>query len=251
MRAILADLHVHTALSPCAADEMTPPAIVRAAREAGLELIAICDHNTATNTAPTQAAGARAGLAVLCAMEITTAEEVHVVGVFPDSATACAAAETVRATLPDADASYYQRFGPQREMDADGHVLATEPKMLAGASGLDLAATVALIHAHAGLAIAAHVNRPSFSVLSQLGLFPPDVIFDAIEVFTPCGPANARCSAAVEELARLGLPIIASSDAHYPGDIGRCRTGFLLEAPTFEELRLALAGACGRSVRRA
>lgn len=251
MKAFLADLHIHTALSPCAADEMTPPAIVRAALEAGLEMIAICDHNAATNTAPTQAAAADAGLAVLAAMEVTTSEEVHVVGLFPDSAAARAAADVVRATLPDADASYYNRFGPQHELDADGRVLAMEPKMLAGASGLDLAATVALIHEHAGLAIAAHVNRPSFSVLSQLGLFPPGVAFDAIEVFTPSGPQALPEAAVVESLAAHGLPIIASSDAHHPGDIGRCRTALTLETPTFEELGLALAGAAGRGVRRA
>ncbi len=253
MKPFLADLHIHSGLSPCAADEMTPPAIVQAALEAGLEMIAICDHNAATNTAATQAAGAKAGLAVLAAMEVTTAEEVHVVGFFPAAPDANAAADAVRATLPNADDTYYQRFGVQQEMDADGRVLGMEPRMLASASGLDLSATVDLIHRHGGLAVAAHVNRPSFSVLSQLGLFPLDVAFDAIEVFTPCGPGGARGSntAAIEKLAALGKPILASSDAHFLGDIGRCRTTLTLESPTFDEFRLALTGAGGRGVRRA
>ena len=38
-----ADLHIHTALSPCGSDEMTPLGIIEAALEAGLEMIAICD----------------------------------------------------------------------------------------------------------------------------------------------------------------------------------------------------------------
>lgn len=254
MKPLLADLHIHTALSPCAAREMTPPAIVRTALEAGLSMIAICDHNAATNTAATQMAGARVGLAVLAAMEITTAEEVHVVGVFPDSSSACAAAAEVQATLPDANAAYYERFGPQQELDADGRVLAMEPKMLATASTLDLAAAVALIHEHGGLAIAAHVNRPSYSVLSQLGLFPDDAAFDALEVFTPCGPAAAPHAAATDALRALNrdeLAVLAASDAHFLADIGRCRTELTLDAPTFDELALALRGIDGRGVQHA
>jgi 3',5'-nucleoside bisphosphate phosphatase len=351
MKSFAADLHIHTALSPCAADEMTPPAIVRAALETGLQMIAICDHNTAGNTAACQAAAARcaadtgAALAVLAGMEVTTAEEVHVVSIFPDPPAAEAAAAEVRATLPDADPAYYARFGGQHLLDADGEVIGTEPKMLATATTLDLAATVALIHRHRGVALAAHVNRPSFSVLSQLGLFPPDAGFDAIEVFTPAGappggfsaptgglsapagglsaPAGGlstplgaafgaasvkqntartrnlatasrpdsrtdravksdtvpdhvpaaecdraasavpvqdggpsassaplqKCGTAESAVQPAGLAVVASSDAHYPTDIGTVRCELTLEAPTFAEFVLALRGTGGRGVR--
>ena len=89
MNVCFADLHVHTALSPCADAGMTPPAIVDAALAEGLAMIAVCDHNTARNAAAVQAA-AGARLAVIAGIEITTAEEVHVVGLFP---TPSAAAE--------------------------------------------------------------------------------------------------------------------------------------------------------------
>jgi len=274
VKAFAADLHVHTGLSPCAAEEMTPPAIVQAAVERGLAMIAICDHNAAGNARATIEAARRAAgfspggatrargasgvkLTVIAGMEITTAEEVHVVGLFPGVGAAEAAAEEVRATLPDGDEAYTRRFGGQRVMDADGRVVAEEPKMLAAASGLDLSAAVALVKKHGGVAVAAHVNRRSFSVFSQLGLFPADAGFDALEVFTPClaaaqpaadGPSGR---ADVRELRKLGLPMVASSDSHFLADIGRARSVFEMEAPTFEELVLALRGVGGRRVTHA
>jgi len=243
VKAFAADLHIHTGLSPCAADEMTPPAIVQAALERELAMIAICDHNTAGNAAATQAAAGRR-VAVLAGMEVTTAEEVHVLGLFPDADAAEAAGAEVRATLPPADAAYYERFGPQYRMDATGRVVAQESRMLALASTLELSDAVALIHRHRGVAIAAHVNRPSFSVISQLGMFPRDAGFDALEVFSAPGFPSR-----VAEFAPLGLPVLTSSDSHFLGDIGSARSTFTLRRPSFEELVLALRGTGGRGVR--
>jgi len=269
VKSFLADLHVHTALSPCAGEEMTPPAIVQAALDCGLSMVAICDHNSAGNVAAAQEA-ARAAcarglrhsasaapcdvLSVIPGMEITTAEEVHVVGLFPDAEAAQAAAAEVQATLPEADAEYYQRFGPQRQLDAQGRLVGLERRMLAAASTLSLAQTVALIHQHGGLAVAAHVDRPSFSVMSQLGMFPTDAGFDAIELFVPCGGAGGAAPRPVQDPVRWavwGLPIVWSSDAHFLNDVGRCRTAFTIMAPTFSELVQALRGVDGRSVRGA
>ncbi len=105
MKSLACDLHVHRALSACAAREMTPPDIVATALERGLDMIAVCDHNSAGNAAAVQqAAGERLG--VVAGMEITTAEEVHVLGLFPDAQTAASAATTVAASLPDTDEEY-------------------------------------------------------------------------------------------------------------------------------------------------
>jgi hypothetical protein len=310
MRLFAVDLHVHTALSPCAADDMTPPRIVQAALEHGLAMIAICDHNAAGNVPSCVAAAASLGraatrvrkdrrrrenrqaqpagdatagfegdangagqagveatpevpsqrrrrpaaphtLTVLAGMEIATAEEVHVVGIFPNPAAASAAGAEVRRTLPDATVAYHKKFGQQDLLDASGNILDSELKMLGMAAGFDLAATIDLIHRHGGLAIAAHVNRPMYSVMSQLGVFPADAGFDAIEVFCPHSdglePA-APDESVLREFAGYGLPIVTSSDAHYLGDIGRCRTVVRVREPSFEELALALRGAGGRRV---
>ncbi len=259
MKRFLADLHIHTALSPCAADEMTPPAIVEQARRCGLAMIAVCDHNAAGNTAScceSAARGAGPALTVLAGIEITTAEEVHVLGLFASPTAAGAAAEAVRATLPEADDAYYARFGEQAVLDGDGRVVGREPRMLAGATTFALPAAVQLVHQYGGLAIAAHVNRPSFSVFSQLGVFPTDAGFDALEVFAPCGPADADdrlrtrgpAREALAACGRYGLPLLSSSDSHYLSDIGSARSVLRLMAPTFEELAAALRGEGGRGV---
>jgi predicted metal-dependent phosphoesterase TrpH len=240
MMRIRADLHVHTALSPCAAEEMTPPEIVRAALESGLEMVAICDHNAAGNTAAVMlAAGER--LCVVAGIEITTREEVHVLGLFGDSVRAQAVAARVGADLPAVSEGYERRFGAQTLMDAAGSVVGREERMLASASGLALEEAVALIKAHAGVAVAAHVNRPSFSVTSQLGTIPTDVGFDALEVFTPAG-------AKAEDYREYGLPVLTSSDSHYPGDVGSVYTALDVEEATFDELVLAVGGREGRRV---
>jgi len=235
---------------------MTPPAIVQAAIDCGLGMIAICDHNAAGNAAAVQEVALRtSGVTVLAGIEITTTEEVHVVGLFSDSAAAAATAEVVRATLPESTPESRSRFGEQRVMDAEGRIIGHEDRMLAAATTLDLATTVQLIRRNHGIAVAAHVNRKSYSVLSQLGLFPSDVEFDAIEVFSPCGPRPANEQAgpppaetAAAKFRSLGLPVIASSDAHFLADIGRARSEARMEAPTFDELVLALRGLGGRSV---
>ena len=243
MNVCAADLHVHTALSPCADGEMTPPAIVEKALAEGLGMIAVCDHNSARNAAAVQlAAGER--LAVLAGMEVTTAEECHVVGLFPDAGAAQAAGAEVGATLPPADAGYETFFGEQQVLDAGGAEVAREQLALATASSLDVDAAVALIHRHGGLAVAAHIDRRGFGVIAQLGFFPDEAGFDAVEVSRHVGVAPED-----EEPYRAHrLPLVHSSDAHYLADIGAARTAVRCERPGFDELALALAGRDGRGL---
>lgn len=240
----MADLHIHTVLSPCAEESMTPAAIVWEALERGLAMIAICDHNAAANTAAAQRA-AGDELAVIAGIEITTTEEVHLVGLFPDAASACAVADKVRAGLPPL-VERTRWMGEQRIVDEEGSILGREPKMLAAASAFSLAEAVELVRWHGGLAIAAHLDRPSFSVLSQLGMMPEGLAFDAIEV-SPAGLKKGKH----KEFAPLGWAIVCSSDAHSTDEIGDGRTVFELEEPTFEELRKAFRAEGGRRCRLA
>ena len=247
LRSIRADLHVHTALSPCGSDEMTPPAIVAAALAKGLDMIAVCDHNTAGNVGATQQAAQVAGgrLAVLAGMEITSVEEVHVLGLFPDLAAAEEVAAKIRAHLPAADPDYYAFFGEQPVLAADGHATGVETACLALATPLDLTESVELVHSVGGLAIAAHVDRKSFSVFSQLGFFPQDAGFDGVEV-----SRHVRSdSPLLEEFAGLGLPMTSSSDSHFLEEIGTAATELWVKDATFSELALALAGSEGRNVQ--
>ena len=243
MNVCLADLHVHTALSPCADGAMTPPAIVEAALAEGLAMIAVCDHNSARNAAAVQEAAGRR-LAVLAGMEITTAEECHVVGLFPGAAAAEAAGAEVGATLGGADDDYETFFGEQLVLDAAGRETGRERLALATASRLDLDAAVGLVHRHGGLAVAAHIDRKSFGVIGQLGIFPAAAGFDAVELSRHI-PAGSEREAG---FAVHGLPLLHSSDAHYLADVGAARTALVCERADFAELVLAVRGHEGRRV---
>ncbi|MFB3892835.1 MAG: PHP-associated domain-containing protein [Phycisphaerae bacterium] len=242
LSAIGADLHIHTALSPCADKEMTPPAIVHEAVRKGLSLIAICDHNSSANAAAVQEA-AGDGLTVLAGVEVTTAEEVHVLGIFPDAPAARRVAEDIAAALPVAAPDYFERFGVQLLMDARGQSVGRMEKMLVTASVFSLSEVVNRITNGSGLAIAAHTNRPSFSVISQLGDFPSGVRFSAIEVTArrPEGRIGVL-------LAQSGFPMVASSDSHRLEDIGSSRTLLRMRRASFDELGMALRGEGGRRI---
>ena len=239
MKRFKADLHIHTALSPCAETQMSPPAIVEEAIGKGLDMIAVCDHNAAGNTAAVKKAAGN-NIAVIAGMEITTVEDIHVLGLFPQEDAACLAANKVGATLPLVKKSSDQPSS-QLLMDENARILGTEPKILAASSTLSLKECIALIKKHRGLAVAAHVNRPCFSVLSQLGLFPKNAGFDAIEIFS-----KARSPPLAKEYVSFGLPIIISSDSHFLVEIGSATTMIEMKKPAFDELALAIKGVAGR-----
>ena len=211
----MADLHVHTRISPCASADMTAQAIAGEAFRRGLAMIAVCDHNTAAAAEPlAEAASAIEGAPVVIAgIEITTREEAHVLGWFPSAETAGEAAGELRAN----------------------------PALSSAATQCTLSETVDLIHRHGGLAAAAHVDRRSFSVPGQLGFIPPDVPFDALEI-SAAGVDRGRA----EAFAGYGLPLVSSSDCHFLEDLGCGCTLLEVEAPAFDELARAFGRRDGR-----
>lgn len=202
-------------------------------------MIAICDHNSAANCAAVQEAAGEV-LAVLAGLEITTAEEAHVLGLFPDAEHASNAGNEVCATLPRVT-SQSRRFGEQLIMNAAGEAVSCETRMLSTSSAFSLSEAVLLIKRHEGVAVASHVDRPSYSVMSQLGFFPPDSGFDAIEI-----SAAGRRAGRQEAFAPLRLPMLVSSDSHYLSEVGAGRTCLEVQDATFHEFTLALRGAEGR-----
>ncbi len=230
-----ADLHIHTCLSPCAEREMSPPGVVRTAREKGLDLIAVCDHNSAENVAATACAARGTGLAVIGGMEICTREEVHVLGLFADDLALASAQDAVYQNLSGENDP--ELFGEQLVMNERGEVVARNSRLLIGATGLSLKEVVETIHGLGGLAIAAHVDRPRFGLISQLGFVPPGLELDAAEACSDNLPALPK-----------GLSVVRSSDAHRPEEIGSRCTRFMVEEPTAGEVGMALRGVEGRRV---
>ena len=235
MRVLHADLHIHTCLSPCADREMSPAAVVRWALERGLDVIAICDHNSAENVEAASRAAERAGLAVIGGMEITSREEVHVLGLFHEDGLLRAAQDVVYDNLPGENDP--DTFGEQLVTDEEDRVVGHNRRLLIGATELTLGEVVRTIHELGGIAIASHVDRPSFSVLSQLGFIPDGLGLDAVEVCSEDVPAIPE-----------GLAMVRSSDAHRLEEIGARRTRFLLERPTALEIGMALRRTAGRRI---
>ncbi len=232
---MLADLHIHTCLSPCADRGMSPRAVAREASRRGLHVIAVCDHNSAENVEATRHAAEETGLAVIGGMEICTREEVHVLALFKDDHALGRAQEAVYESLTGENDP--ETFGEQVVMNERGDVVRFNTRLLIGATDLSLDEVIEAIHGLGGMAIAAHVDRPSFGIIGQLGFIPPELPLDGVEV----------CAAHLPSLPK-DLAVVRSSDAHRLDEIGSRRTGFLLEAPTAPEIEMALRRREGRKV---
>jgi hypothetical protein len=221
---------------------MSPKKIVQKSLEQHLDLIAICDHNTAENAAATLREGTRQGIAVLPGMEICSKEEVHLVALFNNIEDTLKMQEYVYAHLPGKNQP--EVFGHQVVADEHDQVLGENPRLLIGATQLSLLDIVEKAHHLGGICISAHVDRPSYSLIGQLGFIPEDLHLDAVEV-----SYRVPLEKALTEVVGINdYPCVTSSDAHFLHDIGKVWTEFVLAAPSLEEIRLALAGVNGRRI---
>jgi predicted metal-dependent phosphoesterase TrpH len=213
---------------------MKATAIVKQAKKLGLDMIGICDHNSAENVMAVMKAGMREGLSVIAGMEITCREEAHILGLFEDERTLMQMQEVIYANLPGENSE--ESFGPQTIIDEWDRVVGTNRRLLIGATTLAVEQVVEAIHERSGLVIASHVDRERFSLIGQLGFIPEGLSLDAVEV--------ARPSAMQQQ---YDFPVVTSSDAHFPEDIGTNCTYFTLEEPSVSEIRRALRHEMGRS----
>ena len=236
------DLHVHTCLSPCAELDMHPMALVQKALEANLDMIAICDHNSSANVPYVINAARTSQLKILPGMEITTSEEVHLLAIFDSLSNLISLQNIIDQHLPGENDE--ERFGVQAIVNENGEVEGINNQLLIGATDLSLDTLIGYIHQFDGLAIAAHIDRESFSVLSQLGFIDDNAGFDALEITHLTGFDQARIK--YQELFKYSF--IVSSDSHYIKDLGQNFSRFYLEEPSFAELKMALKKQNGRCV---
>lgn len=232
---VRADLHVHTCLSPCADEQMQATAIVKQARTMGLDMIGICDHNSAENVAAVVKAGLREGLSVIAGMEITSREEAHILGLFETEQDLMQMQDLVYKNL--SGENYEESFGPQTVVDEWDRVVGTNRRLLIGATALSVEQVVDAIHERGGLAIASHVDRERFSLIGQFGFIPKGLRLDAVEVSRPSSTAQG-----------YGYPVVVCSDAHFLEDIGKSFTCFMVENLSLSEIRKALCNEMGRKI---
>ncbi len=240
LRSYKADLHIHTCLSPCTDLDMSPQAIARQAKLREIDILGICDHNSAENVPALIQAAAPYAIRVLPGMEVTSQEEVHVLALFDELEPALELQEIVYAHLPGENDE--NAFGMQVVVNAEGEVLHFNQKLLIGASTLTIEEVTGHIRARSGLAIASHIDREGFSLLGQLGFIPDHLTLDALEISPRITFSKA------EEKFRPRLPLICSSDAHYVQDIGSGCTTFYLAEGTAREIRMALQNQEGRKL---
>lgn len=208
------DLHIHSCLSPCGDDDMTPANLVGMAAVKGLDVIALTDHNTCRNCPAALYHGKNYGVTVIPGMELTTEEEVHVICLFP----------TLKDAL-DFDAFVQKRlmpipnrediFGKQQIMDEEDEVTGTMEYLLINATSISFDEAFLQASSFHGIAYPAHVDKTSTSLISNLGFVPPGSTFSCAEFHSFKNLHRIRR----EHPYFNGCNVICCSDAHYLEDI--------------------------------
>jgi len=240
LRTMKADLHIHTCLSPCGELEMSPLGIVRKASEKSIDILGICDHNSAENVPALMKAARKFKISVLPGMEVTSHEEVHILALFDEPEDAFKLQEIVYANLPGENDE--ETFGLQVVVNEKGDVVRFNNKLLIGASTLSVETVVRTIRSLKGMAIASHIDREGFSLIGQLGFIPDHLQLDALEI-----SPKITYHEAIEKFDP-SYPLACFSDAHFLDEIGRGVTSFHIEEGTTEEIRKAFQNKEGRKV---
>ena len=201
------DLHMHSCLSPCGADDMTPNNLVNMAALAGLQVIAVSDHNTTRNVPAAMKVGQQVGVLVVPAMELTTKEDIHVLCLLPDPETAEDFRKYVYERLPRRK-NRPKAFGNQFVMDENDEILEEETQILNFGSSIGIYETKRLLADYHGLAIPAHIDRASYSLIGVMGNVDTDMGFTVYETTIGCDRQSLM------ERYRFRGGFLSNSDAH-------------------------------------
>ncbi len=227
-----ADLHIHTILSPCGDLSMSPRNIVETALSRGLQIIGIADHNSTRQAPLVKKIGEEMGLFVLCGCEITSKEEAHCLAFFENDATLNEFQKFLDAHLPDIP-NDTDKFGYQVVVDENEEIVYEEPRLLLSALDVDLDGLYDEVHRLNGIFIPSHIDKPTTSLMSQLGFVPPDIKADAMELSKFNTPEKF-----IKRFAYLKkFKFIQSSDAHVLDTIGETFTEIELPELSFEAIR--------------
>ena len=222
---ISCDLHIHSCLSPCGDDTMTPGDLSGIAALNGLSLIALTDHNTARNCPAAAKAAAAYGIGFIPGMEVTTSEDIHAICLFRSLTDALAFDRFIYDRLPDIK-NRPAVFGEQLICDVDGNITGSEPRLLITATDISIIDLPGFAREYNGLCYPAHVDREANGLLAILGRWPRELDVPAAEVrYEPTSAIPA------------GLKTIRASDAHRLSDIFSSNDCKLpLNSPDYEGL---------------
>ena len=229
---------------------MTPNNIAGMGAICGLQIMALTDHNTTKNCPAFFTAAKRQGIIPVAGMELTTAEDIHLVCLFEMLDDAMRFDEAVTACRLKVE-NKVEIFGRQMIMDGDDEVIGVDDWFLPMATTLSIEEAAALCVAHGGICWPAHIDRPANGVLAVLGAFPDDPPFGIAELHD-LDTKDALC----EQHGNLNkLMFVSGSDAHYLWDIREKSCSLeiddepysseLVRKRLFEQLRRAAAAKEG------
>ncbi len=218
------DFHIHSCLSPCADNDMTPNNIAGMAALAGLNILALTDHNSARNCPAFFAAAKKNGIIPVAGMELTTAEDIHVVCLFEHLEDALRFNDAV-----DAQRIFIRNrpdiFGEQLLMNENDEQVGMEENLLTNATQISIDSVPAMVAEYNGVCFPAHIDREANGIISILGTFPEDLAVDWAELHDLDSQSAFR-----ENFPALrNKRFLAGSDAHYLWDIPDKRDYFELE----------------------
>lgn len=208
------DFHIHSCLSPCGDDDMTPANIAGAATLAGLNIVALTDHNTAKNCPAFMMAAKAYGIIGIAGMELTTAEDIHVVCLFEKLEEALAFSQEIEKHIVKIK-NRPEIFGRQQIMDHEDNILGEEEFLLSNATDISVEDVPELVHSFGGVCYPAHIDRTANGIVSILGVFPEDSDFNCYELH-----GAEKTTEYEDRFNHLKNKIrLIGSDAHYLWDL--------------------------------
>lgn len=216
---IRADLHIHSCLSPCADLEMGPCDVVKTAIQQGLTHIALTDHNTTRNSEAFYLCAQKEGLTCIPGIEVTTAEEAHILCYFPSVENANLFGEIIENSLIKIPLNP-EKMGDQPFLNSDEEILGEIDFYLSVTSSFSVDEVVLKAQEFNAIVIPAHIDKPIFSLISQLG-FLPELPYNALEISSGGLRNNYQSN------DTTGFQTITGSDSHYLHTIGTA--GFTVE----------------------
>lgn len=230
---IKADVHLHTCLSPCADVTQSPKRVIEKVNDLGFDLVFITDHNSMMNSEAAIKSGSNfPNLRIYPGMEITTREEIHILSLFENLDDAGRTQDYINNFLPDVyfEKEMYEQIIANEFDEVEGFY----GKSLFSAVDLGLDEIIELIHGNNGIAVAAHIDRQSFSIISQLGFIPEKCKLDALEI-----SPNMSLDVANEVYSNYSkkYKFVKGSDSHSLHTIGCSYTEYYSEDNSFKSFQ--------------
>ncbi len=241
MRRFRADLHIHTVLSACANLEMSPGTIINFAKEKNLDLIAVTDHNSTLQCKLVKELAEEKGLALLCGVEVTTREEVHCLAYFKDLETLNLFQQYLDDNLPKIPYSP-EKLGYQVVVDRAEKITDMVENFLNVGLNQSIDQVEQKVHQLGGLFVPAHIERPMYGIINQLGFIPKNLSCDALGIMSGSTDEAIRKKFRLDE----SIALLKASDAHTPFMIGDGVTIFEMNDLSFEEIVKAIHRTDGR-----